>query len=75
MGSIALLRQAFYDAQWCMQTVVLTKKKKLSAMRKTNKLQKFFNQQMFNRLRANKIADEFNATFVIKESGDESTCK
>ena len=71
MGSIALLRQTFYDAQWYSQqknhfNVSLesfNQNKSLPKIIKTNNLQSI--------LRADKISSEFNEEFIIKTNGTE----
>jgi len=73
MGSIALLRQTFLDAQWYKQK---------TDKEGTNLTLQYFNEQQslpalfeandkWNALRADRIGDEFGVQFVIKGSGNE----
>ena len=71
MGSIALIRQTYYDAKWY---VAQQKEKNLSleAFVNLSNLPVIFdagNKQ--NVLRAAAIAKEFNAKYIIKTNGDE----
>ncbi len=71
MGSIALLRQTYYDATWYKNQ----KEEYNISLEEFNKQQNL--PQIFeadgwaNILRADKIAKEFNKQFIIKSSGDE----
>lgn len=73
MGSIALLRQTYYDAQWYSSGGY--KKEFNISLDAFNKLQKL--PQIFdagdkqNELRANRIGDEFGVNFILKGAGDE----
>ncbi|MBL0064630.1 MAG: amidohydrolase family protein [Bacteroidetes bacterium] len=73
MGSIALLRQTYYDAQWYSNGGY--KKEFNISLDAFNKLQKL--SQIFdagdkqNELRANRIGDEFGVNFILKGAGDE----
>ncbi len=73
MGSIALLRQAFYDAEWYanggnreqvnVSLDALSRIRKLPAILETN--------QALSVLRADRIGDEFGIRFIVKGGGDE----
>ncbi|MES2726556.1 MAG: amidohydrolase family protein [Bacteroidota bacterium] len=71
MGSIALLRQTFNDANWYTKQ---TQEKNLT-LQAFNDLktapQIFEVDNKLSVLRASKIAQEFNTTFIIKGAGDE----
>ncbi len=71
MGSIALVRQTYYDAQWYIKQ---QKEKNLSleAFAMLSKLPAIFdagNKQ--NVLRAAELAKEFSTKYIIKTNGDE----
>jgi imidazolonepropionase-like amidohydrolase len=73
MGSIALLRQTYYDAQWYANT---NEKKEFNISLQTfNDLQKlpsiFDAGDKLNVLRADKIGDEFKTNYIIKTNGTE----
>ncbi|MET1055690.1 MAG: amidohydrolase family protein [Pedobacter sp.] len=71
MGSIALLRQTYYDAQWYI------KQKEeynisLDQFNKQQNLPQIFEADGWqNVLRADKIAKEFGKQYIIKSTGDE----
>jgi imidazolonepropionase-like amidohydrolase len=71
MGSIALLRQTYYDAQW------YSKQKEeynisLEQFNKQQSLPQIFEADGWqNVLRADKIAREFGKQYIIKSTGDE----
>jgi len=71
MGSIALLRQTYYDAQW------YSKQKEeynisLENFNKQQNLPQIFEADGWqNVLRADKIAKEFGKSYIIKSGGDE----
>ena len=73
MGSIALLRQTFYDVIWYNET----KEKKeynasLEALFKLVNLPSIFEvNSKLSAMRADKIGDEFKIPFIIKGVGDE----
>jgi len=73
MGTIALLRQTFYDAQWYANGGY--KKEfniSLDAWNNIQKLPQIFDAgDKQNELRADKIGDEFGVNFIIKGAGDE----
>ncbi|WP_134087688.1 amidohydrolase family protein [Olivibacter sp. XZL3] len=71
MGSIALLRQTYYDAQWYQQ-----QKKEfnisLEAFNKWQSLPQFFEvNDVLDVLRADKIAKEFGKQYIIKTGGND----
>lgn len=74
MGSIALLRQTYYDAQWYQST---TNRKEYNInLEEWNKQQSL--PQIFDAggdwqkiLRADKVGDEFGVQYIIKATGDE----
>lgn len=73
MGSIALLRQAFYDAQWYASN---GKKERynetLEAMNYQNSMPSVFEcKDILNIFRAHGIGQEMNKNFIYKGSGDE----
>jgi imidazolonepropionase-like amidohydrolase len=71
MGSIALLRQTYYDAQW-YQTQQTETNLTLDAFAQNSKLPSLFVADgKFNILRADKIGDEFGVQYIIKGAGDE----
>ncbi len=73
MGSIALLRQTFYDAQW-YKSGGNNEEKNISLEALNNQLslpQIFQVDNDLSVLRADKIGDEFGIKFIIKGTGDE----
>ena len=71
MGSIALIRQTYLDAQWYQQQSI-EKNLSLQAFVQLAKLPAIFdagNKQ--NVLRASAIAKEFGVNYIIKTNGDE----
>lgn len=71
MGSIALLRQTYYDAQWYQQQ---HKEYNISleAFNKWQSLPQFFEvNDVLDVLRADKIAKEFNKQYIIKTGGND----
>ncbi|GAA4397684.1 amidohydrolase family protein [Nibrella viscosa] len=73
MGSVALLRQAFYDADWYKRGGYKEQANlSLDALSKQKTLPQIFEApDKFGILRADKIGDEFGIQFIIKGSGDE----
>jgi imidazolonepropionase-like amidohydrolase len=73
MGSIALLRQTFLDAEWYKSTGYKEQKNiSLEAWNAAANLPFFFEaNDKYNVLRADKIGDEFNKSFIIKAGGNE----
>src|SRR5436190_4842812 len=80
MGSIALIRQTYLDAQWYKSLSPAEKEKStseginlsLEAWNSNQTLPQIFDAgDKWNVLRAKKIADEFNVQYIIKAGGDE----
>ena len=72
MGSIALLRQAFYDLQWYVNSTKLEGNLSLNALEKQVLLPMIFKvEDKWEIFRAAKIGSEFNYNFSIFGSGDE----
>lgn len=71
MGSIALLRQTYYDAKW-YKTQQAEKDLTLESFHKLITLPGIFDAgEKLSILRADKIADEFGARYIIKGNGQE----
>lgn len=71
MGSIALLRQTYYDAQWYGQQKGEFNMS-LEAFNKWQNLPQFFEvDDVLDVLRADKIAKEFSKQYVIKTGGND----
>lgn len=71
MGSIALVRQTYYDARW-YKTQDREKNLSLEAFNKLTELPAVFAvNDKLSVLRADKIAKEFGTTYIIKGAGDE----
>ncbi|MBP8917005.1 MAG: amidohydrolase, partial [Chitinophagales bacterium] len=73
MGSIALLRQTFLDADWYAKGGNVAEKNiALESINQNKTLIHFFDtRDKLEIMRADKIGDEFNITFIIRGSGDE----
>ena len=72
MGSIALIRQTFYDAQWYSQGEACESNLSLGAINDSKKLPFIFQtSDKLEMLRAEKIATEFNLRFNYFGSGSE----
>lgn len=72
MGSIALLRQAFYDAKWYAEANTGRQNKSLDALVQQKKLPLFFLVEEHQEMaRAQKVGDEFGLNFVYVGAGDE----
>jgi len=72
MGSMALLRQMYWDADWYAKGNIPTKDRALEALNKSKNLVPFFEAgSKDNNLRADKIGDAFNVDYVIVGGGDE----
>ncbi|WP_246277488.1 amidohydrolase family protein [Winogradskyella ursingii] len=72
MGSMALLRQMYHDANWYADGNVKTKDLSLEALNKNKNLHQIFEGgSRANLLRADKVGDEFNIQYVILGGGDE----
>jgi hypothetical protein len=73
MGSIALIRQTYYDAQWYKSTNGKEEYNiSLDELNKAMQLPQIFEVgDVYSSLRADKIGDEFNIKYIIKGGGDE----
>ncbi|PYE81040.1 imidazolonepropionase-like amidohydrolase [Winogradskyella epiphytica] len=72
MGSMALLRQMYHDAEWYAAGNVDTKDLSLEALnRNKNLLQIFEAGSRANLMRADKVGDAFNIQYTIVGGGDE----
>lgn len=73
MGSISLLRQTYYDAQWYKQDGSREETNiSLAELNKALALPQIFEVgNVYSVLRADKIGDEFGIRYIIKGSGDE----
>ena len=76
MGSIALLRQTYYDAKWYSSNYAVNRKEFNINLDEWNLQQTF--PQIFDAggdwqkvLRADKVGDEFSVQYIIKAKGDE----
>lgn len=71
MGSIALLRQTFYDANWYSSQTAETNLS-LAAINANKQLPAFFDApNILDELRADKLGDEFGVQFIFYGGGDE----
>lgn len=74
MGSIALLRQTHYDAQWYAATRHITEYNiNLEEWNKQQNIPQVFDASgdWQHILRADKVGDEFNVQYIVKASGNE----
>ena len=72
MGSIALLRQSFYDFQYYTKSDLNFTDLSMEAWKSQMHLPKFFQtEDKLEILRASKIANEFNLNFIYLGSGNE----
>jgi imidazolonepropionase-like amidohydrolase len=73
MGSIALLRQSYYDAQWYANGGKTEERNlSLDAMNTLALRPSFFDAgDKWNLLRADKVGDEFGVQYIIKTNGSE----
>jgi imidazolonepropionase-like amidohydrolase len=72
MGSIALLRQTYLDADWYRNSIEKNYDISLEAWLKNQTLLQLFEVGDYrSALRADKIGDEFGVNYVIKGGGDE----
>lgn len=72
MGSIALLRQFYLDADWYSKGMSKTKDLSIEALNKNKSLVQIFGAgSRTNALRADKIGDQFGVQYVILGGGDE----
>ena len=72
-GSIALLRQTYYDAIWYAQNQNKTEYNiSLAALNKIKDLPAIFEaNDKYNALRAAKVGKEFNVKYIVKAGGNE----
>ncbi len=71
MGSIALLRQTYFDAQWYKQQTEQTNLS-LKSFNELQGLPQFFDAgDKWNVLRADRIGDEFNVQYIMRTNGTE----
>lgn len=73
MGSVALLRQAFYDATWLKSGGGTTERNlSLEALSQNMSLPAVFQgKSVLDALRADKIGKEFGQKYIIKSGGDD----
>lgn len=72
MGSMALIRQFYHDANWYAAGGSKTKDISLEVFNQNKNLVQIFNAgDKLNILRADKIGDEFGINYLIKGSGNE----
>ncbi|WP_128546886.1 amidohydrolase family protein [Larkinella soli] len=73
MGSVALLRQTYFDADWYRKTIGKTEANlSLEAFNQLQNLPSVFEvSDKLGVLRADKIGDEFGIQYIIKGAGDE----
>lgn len=72
MGSMALLRQLYYDADWYAQGNIKTKDLSIEALNNNKSLVQIFDAgSRANALRADKVGDLFNIQYIILGGGDE----
>ncbi len=72
MGAMALLRQAYYDANWYAMGKANNKDLSLEALNKNKSLPQIFEAgSRINGFRADKIGDQFNIQYIIVGGGDE----
>ncbi|GAA4004464.1 hypothetical protein GCM10022408_15330 [Hymenobacter fastidiosus] len=72
MGSIALLRQTYLDADWNQRNPAREQNLSLRAFNQQRALpQIFVVRDKLSALRADRIGDEFGTQYIIKGSGDE----
>ncbi len=73
MGSVALLRQALYDADWYKKSGSKEQANmSLDALSRTSSLPAIFDaNDKMGILRADKIGDEFGVQYIVRTTGDE----
>ena len=72
MGTMALIRQAYIDAEWYADGNAENKDLALEALNKnSNLVQIFATDNLLNEFRADKVGDEFGIQYVIVGSGME----
>ncbi|QDA59126.1 amidohydrolase family protein [Hymenobacter jejuensis] len=72
MGSIALLRQTFLDADWNQRNPAKEQNLSLRAFNQQRQLPQIFEvRDKLSALRADRVGDEFGIQYIIKGHGDE----
>ena len=72
MGSIALLRQTYLDANWNQRNPRREQNLSLQAFNNQRRLPVIFEaSNKLNTLRADRVGDEFGTQYIIKGAGDE----
>lgn len=72
MGSIALLRQTYLDAQWNAQNPGKEQNISLKAFSEANRYPQIFEaNNKLDAIRADKVGDEFGKQYILKGAGDE----
>ncbi|HQK96822.1 MAG TPA: amidohydrolase family protein, partial [Bacteroidia bacterium] len=72
MGTIALLRQTYIDAEWYRTSTAKDFNISLESWNVNSKLPQIFEVDNYkSALRADKVGDEFNVKYIIKGGGDE----
>jgi imidazolonepropionase-like amidohydrolase len=72
MGSIALLRQTYYDAKWYSASKIKEKNITLETWNELQKLPQLFeSDDKLNTIRIAKIGEEFGINYLIKAAGNE----
>ncbi|QCR21288.1 amidohydrolase family protein [Pontibacter sp. SGAir0037] len=72
MGTIALLRQTYLDAQWSVMNPGKEQNISLKAFTDINRLPQIFEvENKLNLIRADKVGDEFKKQYILKGGGDE----
>ncbi|WP_207431448.1 amidohydrolase family protein [Sabulibacter ruber] len=72
MGSVALLRQTYLDAQWNAKNADKEQNLSLKAFNEANSLPQIFEvSNKLNAVRADKVGDEFGYQYIFKGQGDE----
>ncbi|MFH4967396.1 amidohydrolase family protein [Gaetbulibacter sp. M240] len=72
MGSMALIRQLYIDADWYSKGQIKTKDLSLEAFNRNKPLVQFFEAgSRQNIMRADKVGDEYGVQYVILGGGDE----
>lgn len=72
MGTLALLRQLYYDADWYAKGGSKTKDRSLEALNANKKLVQIFAAgSKANNVRVDKVGDQFGIQYIILGGGDE----
>jgi imidazolonepropionase-like amidohydrolase len=72
MGSMALLRQLYHDADWYAKGNIKTKDLSIEALNNNKNLVQIFEAgSRMNDIRADKVGDLFNIQYIILGGGDE----